>query len=181
VLLRSYSEGNTLRGDHASVAWDITGVVIETPRSGSNYLVIKPDPAQSLPSNVFYDEDDREAYSISADRVALRRTEFWQWTCDVLAPPAPAEPLVPQIGDRVSYVPQRLVLEDPTEADKLWASREHRVYTVVDLYERGNGIVDARCWEVLPARNRHNATQPDWFHADLEHLRIVERATYTKI
>lgn len=90
VLLTRYAEGNVIQGDHGKPDVKVTGVVTETPRNGSNYLTVQVETHHlGLPKTITYDPLDPEAWSMSRDRVTLRRGEFWRWTVTHINDPAP--------------------------------------------------------------------------------------------
>lgn len=182
VRLCQYSEGNTLRGDHKHLAWDIDGIVIESPRSGSNYLIVKPDPAQSLPTEALYDDTDREACTISDRYVALHRKEFWRWTLSVLTPPPPPEPLTIEVGDQVTFKPKRPITEGD---DSAWAKRVGGTYLVMARHQgAAGGTHDSRnTYKVIEVRDHYVSSweAPDEFYLDDTNAALVAKASYTPV
>lgn len=91
VSLVRFTEGNTLRGDHKSPDITVRGTVVESPRHGSRYLVVKVLESTGLPrTKVIYDPEDPESYSLSSDTVSLRNgSVMTEWTVTKIEPAQP--------------------------------------------------------------------------------------------
>ncbi|MEU4228306.1 hypothetical protein AB0F17_28765 [Nonomuraea sp. NPDC026600] len=86
ITLTRYSEGSAHTGDLANPELVATGTVIETPRSGSAFLMIETDrPAEGALS---YSPTDPEEWSITPERITLSPRALWQWTIEPAKPEA---------------------------------------------------------------------------------------------
>lgn len=85
VRLTRYTEGNVYRGDQSKPDFAAVGKVIETPSEGSMYLVVATSESSPPVTSLQYDRERSEAWSITPASVTLRRSEFTDWTVELVA------------------------------------------------------------------------------------------------
>lgn len=86
VTLTRYTQGSAHTGDLANPDLVVTGTVVETPRSGSKYLVIMAD--REVSGERRFDPSDPEAWSIVGENVTLSIPALWNWSIEPAKPEA---------------------------------------------------------------------------------------------
>lgn len=76
VRVTRYAKGSTLVGDHDGPVFEDIGTVMQTPRSGSKYLLVK---TEHVPDRVACSDLH---WTITPDYVFIEPSGLWKWTIE---------------------------------------------------------------------------------------------------